>query len=306
MNTLPSPLLIVAFAVLLGASIDAAVKFLAADIDVVTLMAWRFLIAGVCILGIYIWRGKPVPKWEAIRFHALRGLIQLTAALTFFWSITQLALAEATVVGFTAALMIAPIAWLILGERLTVIAGIAALIGFGGAALAATGSTEGAPEGANRLLGALACLFAALCYALTLVLMRLRTRKEDTLTIVMFTNVFPALFLIPFLVATDPIPDAGDLPAYIGLAIAGTAVWWLMTLGYAREEAQKLAPLEYTALIWAGLYGWFIFEETPGWRLWIGAALIIGACLLIAFETKFRTRKEAGLPASRYPRIALF
>ena len=298
MQSLPSPLLIVAFAVFLGAGIDAAVKFLAADIDVVTLMAWRFLIAGTGILGVYIWCGKPVPKWEAIRFHALRGFIQTAAALTFFWSLTQLALAEATVIGFTAALMIAPIAWLILGERLTAVAGIAALIGFGGAALAASGSTEGAPEDANRLLGAAACLVAALCYALTLVLMRLRTRMEDTLTIVMFTNVFPALILFPFLLATDPTPNPSDLPAYFGLAAAGTAVWWLMTLGYARAEAQKLAPLEYTALIWASLFGWFIFAEVPGWRLWIGAALIITACLLIAFETRFRTRREAGLPVS--------
>ena len=298
MNSQPSPLFIVAFAVFLGAGIDASVKFLAADIDVVTLMAWRFLIGGAGVLGVYVWRRKPVPKWEAIRFHALRGLVQTTAALTFFWSLTQLALAEATVIGFTAALMIAPIAWLILGERLTAIAGIAALIGFGGAALAATGSTEGAPEDGNRLLGAISCLIAALCYALTLVLMRLRTRKEDTLTIVMFTNAFPALILLPYLLATDPIPNSADLPAYIGLAAAGTAVWWLMTLGYARAEAQKLAPLEYTALIWAGLFGWFIFQEAPGWQLWTGAALIIAACLLIAFETRFRTRQEAGMPAS--------
>ena len=298
MRVMASPLMIVAFAVFLGASIDASVKFLAADIDVVTLMAWRFLIGGAGILGVYVWRSKPVPKWEAIRFHALRGLIQTIAALTFFWSLTQLGLAEATVIGFTAALMIAPIAWVILGERLTSVAVIAALTGFGGAALAASGSTEGAPADADRLLGAVACLIAALCYALTLVLMRLRTRKEDTLTIVMFTNVFPALILLPYLLATDPIPAVTDLPAYVGLAIAGTAVWWLMTLGYARAEAQKLAPLEYTALIWAGLYGWIVFAETPGWQLWTGAALIITACLLIAFETRFRTRREAGLPAS--------
>lgn len=298
MDARTSPLLIVAFAVFLGASIDAAVKFLAADIDVVTLMAWRFLFGGAGILAVYLWRGKPVPKWEAIRFHALRGLIQTAAALTFFWSLTQLALAEATVIGFTAALMIAPIAWLILGERLTGVAVTAALIGFGGAALAASGATEGAPKSGNRLLGAISCLAAALLYALTLVLMRLRTRKEDTLTIVMFTNVFPALILLPYLIATNPIPARTDLPAFIGLAAAGTAVWWLMALGYARAEAQKLAPLEYTALIWASIYGWIIFREMPGWQLWLGAALIIGACLLIAFETRFSTRKEAGLPAS--------
>ena len=297
----PPTLLIVAFAVFSGASIDAAVKYLADDMDVFTLMAWRFVIAGICLFGVYFWLGKPVPKWEAIRFHALRGLIQTGSVLTFFWSLTQLALAEATVIGFTSALMIAPIAWLVLGERLSGVAVGAAALGFGGAVLAATGSTEGAPEDANRLAGVIVCLLAALFYALTLVLMRLRTRKEDTFTIVMFTNVFPALYLLPYLIATDPVPAIVDMPIYIGLAAAGVFVWWLMTIGYARAEAQKLAPLEYTALIWASLFGVLIFDETPGWQLWLGAALIIGACLLIALETKFRTRRETGMPASDIP-----
>ena len=194
-------------------------------------------------IAVYMWRGKPVPKWEAIRFHALRGFIQTAAALTFFWSLTQLALAEATVIGFTAALMIAPIAWLILGERLTGVAVTAALIGFGGAALAASGATEGAPESGNRLLGAISCLAAALLYALTLVLMRLRTRKEDTLTIVMFTNVFPALILLPYLIATNPIPAPTDLPAFFGLAAAGTAVWWLMTRWLCARGSSKTSTI---------------------------------------------------------------
>lgn len=301
MQVRPSPLLIVAFAVFFGAIIDAAVKFLANDIDVFALMAWRFLIGATALVGIYIWLGKPVPKWEAIRFHALRGLIQTAAVLAFFWSITQLALAEATVIGFTAALMIAPIAWLVLGEKLSSVAVVAALVGFLGAVLAATGSTDGAPETGNRLAGMFVCLLAALCYALTLVLMRLRTRTEDTLTIVMFTNLYPALYLLPYLIIIDPVPAIGNLPFYFGLAFAGTLVWWMMTIGYARAEAQKLAPLEYTALIWASLFGMFIFGETPGWQLWIGAALIISACLLIAFETKFRTRRETGMPASDIP-----
>ena len=289
------------FAVLLGASIDAGVKYLARDVDVIVLMAWRFLIGGAGILAVYIWLKKPVPKWEAIRFHLLRGAIQTIAVITFFWSLTQLALAEATVIGFTSALMVAPIAWAILGERLSVRASLAAFTGFVGAALASSGTSDGAPENANRLLGIIACLIAALSYAFVLVLMRLRTRKEDTLTIVMFTNVVPALFLLPYLIVVEPVPVPSLIPFYVGLAALGTFVWWLMTKGYAQAEAQKLAPLEYTALIWASLYGWFLFKETPSWQLWAGAALIIASCLLIALDAKFKTRRETGMPVSDIP-----
>jgi len=75
----------------------------------------------------------------------------------------------------------------------------------------------------------------------------------------------------------------------------------LLTLAYARAPAQQLAPLEYTALIWSALFGAVFFSEMPGWRLWAGAAIIIGACLLVAFENRFATRREAGLPASDLP-----
>lgn len=301
MPAVTSPLLIVAFAVFCGASIDAAVKYLAAEIDVVTLMGWRFFFGAWLMVGIYIHRKKPRPNWEAIRFHAVRGALQTLAALTFFWSLTQLALAEATVIGFTAALMVAPIAVVVLGEKLSAVAGAAAIIGFLGAVLAVSGSTAGAPENGNRLLGAAVCFIAALSYALLLVMIRLRTRKEDTLTIVTYTNVIPAMILFPYLMATDPLPAPQTLPIYVGLALAGTFVWWLMTTGYGRAEAQKLAPIEYTALIWASLFGWVIFDEVPSLQLWLGALVIIAACLIVAFETRFRTRRETRLPASDIP-----
>ena len=89
MRSVSSPLLIVALAVLFGASIDAGVKYFAASVSVVTLMAWRFLIGGAALVSIYISHNKPAPSWKAIRFHTLRGAVQLTAALTFFWSLTE-------------------------------------------------------------------------------------------------------------------------------------------------------------------------------------------------------------------------
>ena len=301
MHVLSSPILIVSLAVLCGASIDAAVKYVALGVPVLTIMGWRFLIAGAVLLAVYVYLGKPVPKWAAIRFHAMRGIVQAVAAISFFWSLTQLALAEATVIGFTAALMIAPVARIILGEAISTVAGAATLIGFAGAMLAASGQTEGAPADGDRVMGVIVCLIAAFSYALTLVLMRLRTRQEDTLTIVMFTNVMTGLVLLPFLMATDPVPAPAMLPVYAGFAAAGTLVWWLMTIGYSRAEAQTLAPLEYAALVWASLYGWWLFGETPGWQLWLGALVIIAACLIVAFETRFRTRRETHMPASDIP-----
>ncbi|MEE9380369.1 MAG: DMT family transporter [Hyphomonadaceae bacterium] len=297
----PSPLLIAAFAILCGCVIDALIKEIATHASVLMLTSWRFIFGAMFALTLYTAAKKPMPSLRAIRFHTMRGAVQVTAALSFFWSLTQLGLTEATVIGFTAALMIAPIARIILGEAFSKLSIIAILVGFAGAVFTISTETVGAPEGTNRTLGAAAAFLAAFAYALTIVLMRLRSREEDTLTIVMFSNVMPAIILLPFLLATEPVPPVSMLPVFAMMGFFGMSVWWMFTIAYANAPAQRLAPLEYTSLIWSAALGYVFFQEIPGWRLYVGSAVIIGACLLIAFESHYANRREARMPVSVDP-----
>ena len=287
-----SPVLIVTLCVLCGAGIDALVKGLTKNVAVIDLLAWRFLFGGLYMLIAFKLARRPMPSWAAVRFHIMRTSVHILAAFFFFWGLTQLALAEVTVLGFTAVLMVPPLGALILGESISKWSLGAAVIGFGGAALALSASTSGAPEDTNRLLGAGAGLLSALLYALTLILIRLRSRKEDALTIAMFTNVLPAIMLLPVLVISVPTLNTAYVPVFALLGGMGALVWYFMTIAYARASAQRLAPLEYTALIWASVLGVVFFNETPGWQLYLGALIIISACLLVAFEDRLAGAKK--------------
>lgn len=297
----PSPILIYAVGIVLGCVIDAIVKGVAAELAVITLLAWRFLFGGGFALVAYVGARKPRPTLPALRFHLMRSCVQLLSAFLFFWALTQLSLAEVTVIGFTAALMMAPVARVVLGEPMNTISVVAAIVGFGGAVFAISSGTAGAPEGANRLLGAAAGFISALLYALTLVLVRLRARKEDSLTIVTFTNVLGAVLLMPFLLWSIPTMDWSYIPVLFLLGALGTGVWFLFTIAYSNAPAGRLAPIEYTSLIWAAILGAIFFGEVPGWRLYAGAAVIIAACLIVALENRFQTRKEIGAPLSDLP-----
>lgn len=297
---LPHPILLVCFGVIFGCGVDAVMKHvMLTGNTVLTATSWRYILGAVIMVGMFLASRRPMPGMPAIRFHAARSLAQVISAFAFFYSLTQIALAEAVVLGFTAALMIAPIARVILGEKISKVTVGASLIGFCGAALAATANTSGAPVDGNRLYGTAAVLGSAVLYALNIVLLRLRTKEEDSLTLVTFMNVFPALFLLPFLVLfTDPLPRTESWGPMIAVAFLGIGIWWLMTLAYGRAKAQTLAPFEYTGLIWSALLGYAFFQEIPGWRVWAGAAIIIAACLVVAFETHFISRREARVPAS--------
>ncbi|MEM6649238.1 MAG: DMT family transporter [Pseudomonadota bacterium] len=306
--TFISPMVLVAIGVLLGSSMDTIIKAIAVDVNVFAVTTWRYLLGAVIISTLYVGIRRALPSFEAIRFHAFRGVCQVVTAMSFFWSLTQLGLAEATVLGFTAALLIAPIAWVVLGERINKATIIAAFIGFAGAVFALSGDLEGGPEGGNRLLGAVAALVSACGYALVLVLLRLRAQKEDSLTTMFFTNVVPATYLLVIAggmvmfgssyMAEEMAKGFEYFLALFVVAAMGVSCWWLFTIGYSRAPAQKLAPLDYTALIWGAGFGYLFFEEKPAWQLYIGAILIIITCLFVAFERKFINRRETKLPTS--------
>lgn len=298
---LSAPLLIAVIAIAMGTAIDALVKAIAPGAGLHHLLAWRFLFGGMIAFTVFRAQKRPRPDFASIRFHTMRGGVQLGCAVTFFFSLMHLPLAVATIIGFTAALMVPFVARILMGERVTPVALIATVIGFAGASLAVTGRPQNGEASDLWMYGIVSCFLAAFLYALGLVLLRMRATKEDATTIAMFTNVVPAVLLLPVTIGLFGTPNWQHIPYFLMFGIFGFIVWYLMTLAYARAPAQRLAPLEYSALIWSGLFGSVFFDEYPGWQTWVGAVIIIGACLIVAFEERFTTRKETGLPVSDLP-----
>ena len=60
----------------------------------------------------------------------------------------------------------------------------------------------------------------------------------------------------------------------------GTVGHLAMAWGYARAEAARLGALEYTAFIWATLFGWAFFSETPSPLVFAGAVLIVAGAVV--------------------------
>jgi drug/metabolite transporter (DMT)-like permease len=44
--------------------------------------------------------------------------------------------------------------------------------------------------------------------------------------------------------------------------------------------------MDYTALLWATWYGYTVFDRAPPSTLWLGAPLIVGAGVLIAWRER--------------------
>jgi S-adenosylmethionine uptake transporter len=98
------------------------------------------------------------------------------------------------------------------------------------------------------------------------------------------TSFVPGLIIAGPTLAFATPPNPSDWPFFILMGALAAVFMYLMAQAYARAEAQQLAPIHYTELIYASLIGYVVFQETPRVQIYAGAALIIAACLWAAYD----------------------
>lgn len=285
---LVSPVLIAVGGVTALCAMDATMKHVVAGLHPLTATFLRSLLSLVFAGPLWVMMGRPRLTGEVLRAHAVRGTVMAFSATSFFWALTVLPLAEAVVLSFVAPLIIPFIAWALLKERPRASNLAAGLFGFAGVLV----TTQGVPDSADtpqRTFGILLMLLAAVAWATSLVLLRGRASRDGPAIVILMGGAVPALLLSPLALAVGQVPSGPDL-LWLLLAAALTSLGvWMLTRAYARAEAQVLAPLEYTALAWAALLGWLFFGELPRLQVWLGAMIIVGACLYVAWDER-RTR----------------
>lgn len=273
--------LVCAAGIAVFSAMDAVMKGLVIAIGVYNAMFWRTL-SGLVLSGtLAAVRPFARPSKAALRVHIVRGLVSVVMALLFFWGLARVPMAQAIALSFIAPLLSLLLAALILKERVerhTIIASLVGLVGVG-VILAGQGSAD---YGNEAMAGAIAILLSALCYAFNIILMRQQALVADPIEVSLFQNITVGTCLLlaaPFLAR---VPGAADVPTIILAAVFATLSQILMAWAYARAPANYLAPTEYTAFVWAALFGWLVFAEPLATATVAGAALIIGACLFAA------------------------
>ena len=78
------------------------------------------------------------------------------------------------------------------------------------------------------------------------------------------------------------LPDARHAPYIVLAALQAVGSLLLLAWAYARGQANYLSSSEYTAFVWAALFGYLLFGERVAGATLLGAACIITGCLLAA------------------------
>lgn len=225
-------------------------------------------------------------------FFTLRAAVGLVSMLTWFYGITLVPLATATAVNFTAPLFATIGAALILHEDVRLRRWSAVAIGFAGVLVIIR-------PGAGTLdLNLLLILLSAGSAAMNNITVKFLARTERPNTIVAFFVLYlTPLSLIPALFVWQ-WPDLRTLAALVGLGAIGTVAHLSLARAYVAADASACAPFEFVRLPYAALIGFVIFGEVPDAATWVGAAIIAGAAMYVAYR-EAHVAKAGRVPAVR-------
>lgn len=273
---------------------DAVIKHLVATNHTLVVVFGRYVFAAIFAAALWLRARRPMVTREALGAHAFRGVVISISAVTFFWALTVLPLVEVIVISFLAPLMMPFTARMMLGERVRPRNIMAGLLGFSGVIIASLGAPAEAASD-TRMLGVGAILIAAVAYSVSMTLLRGRAGKDGPEIVGLLAALIPGAIVAGPALVTGSAPPAGDIPAFALLGLFAACGMYCLAKAYAGAETQVLAPLEYTALLWAAAIGWFLFSEPVRPQVFAGAVIIIAACLWGAREEK--PVEAAGAPA---------
>ncbi|WP_037434246.1 DMT family transporter [Sinorhizobium fredii] len=209
------------------------------------------------------------PHWQ------LGRVILMTADTAFFYAaVAYLPLADVMTMYMAAPIYVAAISHFLLGERIGWRRWLAVLIGFIGVIIALR------PSLATLTWPSMFALIGSLTFGLALTLGRVLRSTSDT-TLVTWQTI-GCLLTGLFLSFGNWTPFNGrELVALLLLGVVSCSAHLLLTRSLKLAPASVLAPLQYTMLLWAIVFGWVFFGDFPDTLTLIGAATIVIAGLFI-------------------------
>jgi drug/metabolite transporter (DMT)-like permease len=258
------------------------------------IMFWRQVPSVVLIFGWLAMRGE-VSRLRTRRLgsHARRAMLGLTGMFFTFGAPLLLPLAISTTLGFTTPVFAVILSALLLRERVGPVRWLAVALGFAGVVIIAQPGHALIPP-----FGAAVGLGAGLMVALISIQIRDLGRTDEPLSIVFWFAALSAPLLLAALPFTYTHHTAWQWFLLIAGGVLGCVGQLLLTASLRFGQVASVIVMDYSALVWATLYGWLVWNELPPAATWWGAPVIIAAGGVIAWREQRLHRRTPPVAAS--------
>ena len=215
--------------------------------------------------------------------QVIRNLAHFTGQNLWFYAVTVIPLAQVFALEFTSPLWVIVLSPLILGERLTFMRGIAAIMGFIGILIVARPSIDGINA------GLIAAASSAIFFALTIMFTKRLTRTQTITGILFYLSTMQLVFgLITAGYDGDiALPDAASLPFLALIGVCGLLAHYCLTNALSIAPATVVVPIDFIRLPVIAVLGMLLYQESLDILVFVGAVVIFaGNYLNIWFETR--------------------
>ena len=288
-------MLLMLASVALFSLMDAGLKLLSAHYPPFQVAALRGLSSLPLVLAWALWTVGPRAllrvRWS---LHLLRGVLGIAMMASFVYALKRLPLSTAYSIFFVAPLLITALSVPILGEKVGPRRWSAIAVGLVGVLVVLRPTSEGMLTWAG-----LAVLVAAFGYAVSAITVRVLARTDPSQAITFWLLALMALGAGALALPGWVPLRAQDLWIVGGIGVAGAIGQYAITEAFRLAEASRVAPLEYSALVWGLLLDLTLWGVLPDAVTWIGAAIIIASGLYLIRREKVQgesTHAEAEHP----------
>lgn len=277
---------------LLFALNDTMGKWLVATYSVGQVVLLRSVAALIVLAPFVWWMGwRPLFQVERPRMQASRAVISTFETMFFYAAVFYLPLADVMTYWLAAPIYIAALSPFLLGEHVGWRRWTAIAVGFLGVVVALQPSPEmfQSPAAAVSIIG-------TLFFAFLLISGRSLRNTPDTV-LVFWQNLMGAVIGGAFALFDWVTPTARDLVLLGLLGVVAMTAHAMINRSLKLTDASVVAPLQYSLLFWAIVFGWLFFGDLPSAAMMLGAALIVASGLYIFFRETQLKKRDRVLPA---------
>jgi drug/metabolite transporter (DMT)-like permease len=219
--------------------------------------------------------------------HLWRGLIGTSAMGLGFTGLGLLPLPEVTAIGYAAPLLVVVFAAMFLNEQVGIYRLGAVALGMVGVLIVLSPRLSVSTDiSTTETLGAVVVLMGAVMAALAQVFVRKLVATEGTAAIVFWFTVTSSALALLTLPWGWVLPSWHVIVMLILAGLLGGVGQIFLTSSYRFADASLVAPFDYTSMLLALIIGYFVFDEVPTRMMLAGAAIVIGAGVLIIWRER--------------------
>lgn len=210
----------------------------------------------------------------------LRCATSITGTACVMYAFTHIAFADVYAIGFTTPLFVTVLSVLVLREHVALHRWMLLIISFLGVVLVIRPGMKELADGHYVMMA------GAVLGAITTTVLRHVAPRERRVSLVglqvIYSGIFNGILMLPSFV----MPTLEQFALLLGIGLLGGMGGLLLIQASKQTPANLIAPVQYSQLIWAILFGALFFSEFPDWIAIVGMVIVVGAGLANVLSEK--------------------